>query len=95
MSPIQIVSDYEFLTKKELLFRMKSEQIIMPIEVENKLVDFEDNTLLAIEVVVNYPAKIINISALNMPIVDFISKSFTKSGLTIEQVNKSFRVLCE
>jgi len=83
-------SDFEFLTKIELIGRFRSENIVITSDVENRLKDFENDDLLAVELEVNSPLKIISLSQFKISIVDFINDTFEKDGIKKEVVNRIF-----
>ncbi len=83
-------SEFEFMTKKDFIQRLGSENLTLKQEVEEKLKTFDEETVLAIEMTINSPIKVIDIKQFNVPIVDFINDIFEKDGIKKEVVNKAF-----
>ncbi len=86
-------SEFEFLTKRELVERLGNEQIVITPEVEEKLKGIGEDQLLSIEITVRSPAKITDVEILNTSIIDFMNNIFEKEGITKEVVNKVFEGL--
>ncbi len=86
-------SIFEFLTKGELIKKWKEEKIILTQEVEDKIKEFDETSVISIEISVNSPAKVINAEIFNGQIVNFINDNFEKDGIKREVINNTFEGL--
>nr|MBI4156985.1 hypothetical protein [Candidatus Woesearchaeota archaeon] len=83
-------SEFEFMTKKEFIEKLGGEKLTVKPELEEKLKTFDENTILAIEMTINSPIKVIDIEQFDISIVDFINKKFEEDGMKREVVNEIF-----
>lgn len=78
-----------FMTKKDFIERKGSECFSVSQKAEDKLKTFRDEDILAIDVAVNSPAVVEDISKVD-GIVDFINNRFISEGLKDKEINESF-----
>lgn len=83
-------SSVSFLTKKEFNEQRGNEFFSVEPQVEEKLKSFSDDDLMALEVAVNSPAKVVAVHKIDS-VVDFMNERFVKEGITKEQINAAFK----
>ena len=81
-----------FMRKKEFAERTGCEFFSVSPEVEEKLKSFQDEDVLALDVSVSSPAKVIGVSKVDN-IVDFLNGRFSHEKVSVADINKSFEGL--
>jgi len=84
---------YEFITKKQLIASLSNENILVAGGIQEKLDTFQDNDMLAIELTINSPAKVVGITLLDMNIVDFMISKLINNGTSRDEINEAFKPL--
>lgn len=82
-------STVRFLTKKEFIDRKSYEYFSVQPNVEEKLKQFNDEDILAVDISINSPAIVTDIQKIEN-VVDFMNQRFSKEGLTKQEISKSF-----
>lgn len=80
-----------FMTKKDFLEQKKKELFKVTPNIDEKLEQFQDNSILAIEFSISSPATVINIFD-GSDVVKFMNDKFLREGISQKEVNDSFKV---
>ena len=83
------MSSVSFISKKDFMEQRGNECFSVDPNVEDKLRQFDDNEIMALEVSINSPARVVDIVKFEN-IVDFMINRFEREGFTKKQINNSF-----
>jgi len=82
-------SSVSFISKKEFMGQMGNECFSVDPSVEEKLKSFADDDVMALEVSINSPARVVDIVKFEN-IIDFMSERFEREGLSRKEIDDAF-----